>query len=306
MGSKRLVICDPEDGYASALASYFMRRKDLAFQVYVCKSLQKVQKLQEEEHIDYLIVPADCGRKEREQIAADKKFILTVSGQEQVGKDEIPIQKYQSGEAILTEIINSCGSYDDTGELFFRTVKKTRGTLIGVFSPVHRIGKTSYAIELGQRLASKSDVLYVNMEIYGGRGGVFGENPSYTLADILYYSRQESKNLPLVLSAMTGRLKNMDCINPMPVSEDVKEVTPQEWTGLIRQIMENSIYETVILDVDEGLQGVYDILRLCTEVHMPAAEDEMSCSKVRQFEEELQLLGYEDVLQKLNRKEQKG
>ena len=105
MGSKRLVICDPEDGYVSALASYFMRRKELAFQVYVCKSLQKVQKLQEEEHIDYLIVPADCGRKEREQIAADKKFILTVSGQEQVGKDEIPIQKYQSGEAILYCIV---------------------------------------------------------------------------------------------------------------------------------------------------------------------------------------------------------
>lgn len=306
MDSKRLVICDPEEGYASALASYFMRRKELAFQVYICRSLQNVKTMQEEEHIDYLIISADCDSEERGHIAADSKFILTVSGQERLEKDEIPVMKYQPGEAILTEIIRCCGSDGQNGELYFRTAKKVKCTLIGVFSPVHRIGKTSYAIELGQKLALKMDVLYVNMELYGGKGGLFEEDPSYTLADVLYYSRQESKNLPLVLSTMTGRMKNLDYLNPMPVSDDVKEVAPQEWTGLIRQIVENSIYETVILDVDEGLRGVYDILRLCTEVHMPAAEDEVSCAKVRQFEAELQLLGYEDVLQKLNRKEQKG
>ena len=302
MSSKRLVICDPEEGYASALASYFMKKKELAFQVYVYSSLQKVQRMQEEEHIDYLIISADYEAEERSRVAADKKFVLAVSGQEQLGKDEIPVLKYQPGEAILAEVIRCSDPADNAGGLFFRTAGRERGTLIGVFSPAHRTGKTSYAIELGQKLSAKSEVLYVNMEIYGGKGGIFPENPRYTLADIMYYSRQESKNLPLVLSTMTGRMKGLEYISPMPVSEDIKAVTPQEWTSFLIQITKDSIYETVILDVDEGLQGVYDILRLCTEVHVPAAEDETGCAKERQFEEELRLLGYEDVLQKLKKK----
>ena len=35
-------------------------------------------------------------------------------------------------------------------------------------------------------------------------------------------------------------------------SEDVKEVSGTEWAGLFRKILEQSIYETLILDIDEG------------------------------------------------------
>ena len=36
-----------------------------------------------------------------------------------------------------------------------KTLRKTRGSLIGVYSPIHRIGKTKYALELGKELAEK-------------------------------------------------------------------------------------------------------------------------------------------------------
>lgn len=304
MGSKCLVICDPEEGYACALASYFLKRKELAFQVYTYRSLQKVQEMPEE--IDYLFLSADYDVEERNCLKAGKKFILTVTGQEPMAADEQPVCKYQSGDAVFAELIHCLSSDSVLPNLFLGTARKDEGKLIGVYSPVHRVGKTRYAIEAGRRLAVKSEVLYVNMEIYGGKGGNFAENPSYTLADILYYVRQESKNLSFVLSTMTERVNGLDYISPMPVSEDIKAVSPGEWVNFIRQIMENSIYEAVILDIDEGIQGVYDILRLCTEIHMPVENSEISGAKVRQFEEELQLLGYEDVLQKLIRKEQKG
>lgn len=304
MGSRRLVICDPEEGYACALASYFLKRKELAFQVYTYKSLEKVREVAEE--IDYLFLSADYSVEDRKLITSGKKFILTVTGQEELTKDEIPVCKYQPGEAILGELIHGLSLDSAPADLFLGTVGKEKGRLIGVYSPVHRIGKTRYAMEMGRQLAAKSETLYVNMEIYGGRGGNFGGKPVYTLADILYYSRQESKNLPLILSTMTVQVNGLDCIYPMPVSEDIKAVTAQEWLSFIRQLIHNSIYEAVILDIDEGIQGVYNILRLCSEVHMPVETSQISLAKVRQFEEELQLLGYEDVLQKLIRKEQKG
>ena len=54
------------------------------------------------------------------------------------------------------------------------------------------------------------------------------------------------------------------------------------------------MYETLILDLDEGIRGLYDLLRMCTEINMPVEGDALAAAKVLQFEEELHILGYED------------
>lgn len=99
-------------------------------------------------------------------------------------------------------------------------------------------------------------------------------------------------------------MDRLDYLLPARVSEDVKSVAPGDWLGFIRQILEQSIYDVLILDLDEGICGVYEILRLCTEVHVLTIKDTEAKAKVRQFEEELRLLGYDDVRRKLITKEQ--
>lgn len=59
----------------------------------------------------------------------------------------------------------------------------------------------------------------------------------------------------------------------------------------------------VILDIDEGLKGVYDLLRVCTEIHVPEAKDRIAKAKILQMEEELHLLGYDDVKKRMVKKE---
>ena len=46
MVSKNLVICDSEEGYAQALAMYFMRKKELAAEVQVCSTVTQVMELE--------------------------------------------------------------------------------------------------------------------------------------------------------------------------------------------------------------------------------------------------------------------
>ena len=69
------------------------------------------------------------------------------------------------------------------------------------------------------------------------------------------------------------------------------------------KIAEQSIYEMIVLDIDEGLPQVYQLWRVCTEGHVPEIRDCYAQAKIRQFEQELTLLGYEDVLQKIKRKD---
>ena len=64
---------------------------------------------------------------------------------------------------------------------------------------------------------------------------------------------------------------------------------------------EQSIYDVVILDLDEGLRDIYGLLRICTEIHVPMVKDTMAEAKLLQMEEELHLLGFDDVRKKMKK-----
>lgn len=302
MSNRNLVICDREDGYAGAFAVFLMKRKELAFQVQVCGGIAQVQTVMQERPIDILLIGDSYPAAERRKLKAGKVFLLTGSGKAEADDGEIEVYKYQSGEAILAEIIRECSEEEVGDSLFIRKVKAGKMRIIGIFSPVHRSGKTGYGLKLGRELAVSENVLYLNMELYGGIGGYFS-GEGHTIADILYYARQESRNIGLVLTTLVEHMDGLDYLFPVRVSEDVRSVMSEEWVGLIRQIAEQSIYDVVILDIDEGLKGVYDLLRVCTEIHVPEAKDRIGKAKLLQMEEELHLLGYDDVKKRMVKKE---
>lgn len=298
MESRNLVICDREEGFVSAFAHYLLKREEMAFQVQTCSDPAYVIKVQEKEKIDYLFISAVYSKEEREGIEAGKIFVLTGDGETTLRENETAVYKYQSGEDILAHLIKKCSIEGKAEGTFFKTIRKKQVRIIGVYSPVHRVGKTSYALRLGERLSEEANVLYLNMESYGGIEGHFTE-VSQGLSDVLYYARQEKSNLGMILTTIVGHRGKLDYVAPVQVSEDLKSVQGREWTLLIQKIMEQSIYEILILDMDEGVREIYDVLRICGEIHMMTAPDMAAESKVRQFEEELRLLGYEDIRSKV-------
>jgi len=293
VGSKSLVICDPEEGYAQSLAFYIMEQKGLNFQVQVCNCLEHVKAA------DLLLISGVYPEEERKRIKAEHVLVLSESDFKRC--EEGSICKYQSGDEILDEILKICESVFTKEDIFYTSSRKKKGKIIGIFSPVHRIGKTTYALRLGEELALSESVLYLNLEVYGGIGGHF-EKGGETLEDILYYARQEKGNLGYMLTKVVRHRGNLDYVLPVPVSEDIKRIQAEEWKELLHQILNQSTYETIILDIDEGIQDVYEILELCSEIHLLEEESEYSTAKMEQFERELAILGYEDLMSKIMRK----
>lgn len=300
MVSKNLVICDSEEGYAQALAMYFMRKKELAAEVQVCSTVTQVMELEKTKKIHLLFLAGEYAKEAKGKLQAEKIFLLMTGTEEADGENQV--YKYQSGEKIVEDMIRICGPEASENESIYKGGRKQGGKIIGIFSPVHRIGKTTYGLKLGEEMAATENVLYLNLEIYGGIGGHFEEGEQ-TLADVLYYARQEKGNLGLLLTTVVKHRKNLDYIVPMPVAEDVKSVKAEEWLMLIRRILEQSIYDVIILDLDEGISGVYELLRACTKIYLLYTQDLYGQAKLRQFENEVNLLGYEDILRKLVRKE---
>ena len=51
------------------------------------------------------------------------------------------------------------------------------------------------------------------------------------------------------------------------------------------------------------VRDVYGLLRICTEIHVPTIKDKLAEAKLLQMEEELHLLGFDDVKKKMVKKE---
>ena len=108
MVSRNLVICDQEERYAAALAHFFMKTKELALGVQVCNSVAQALRLQEESPIDILLIGSGYPKEERQKVRAESVFVLTQSEDVAHETHEKLINKYQSGEAILRDVIEQC------------------------------------------------------------------------------------------------------------------------------------------------------------------------------------------------------
>lgn len=298
MSSKNLVICDREAEYAARLADYLGGKKELALQVKLCSSPEQVESIRREMPVDVLLADEDITFTEGELTGIPKVIRLSAASVE----TESPvcrIFRYQSGNDIYTHLIEALAE-GGMGELW-NVRKKERGKLIGIYSPVHRSGQTAFALRKGMELAKTSNVLYINLETYAGIGGYFPEEEKRNLSMLLYYAKQETGNPGLLITTLVKQMEGMDYIPPVIFPEDIRTVTASEWMWLFSEILAHSIYDVLILDLGDCVQGLFDILKACDTVYMPAADDRLAVSKIYQYEEVLCRQGYGEVWERMIR-----
>lgn len=300
MGSKCFVICDSEHQYANSLSAVLAKKID--FQIHVCSSVRQVEMLTEEKEIEILLIGENYPEEERDRLKAVNKILL-VREPVEGGTTERAIYKYQSGDVILSELLAICLEENQSGVFRQQVYKDT--CLIGIYSPVHRVGKTAFAIALGKVLAEKQSVLYLNLEEYSGWEERFGRREQYTLADLLYYTRQETSNLGMRLDMMTGHMEGLQYVAPIRICEDLKAVTYEEWRELLEQLVNQKKYKSIVIDFGESVQGIWRLLELCQKVYMPVNHEPESEAKIAQFEKNAEILGHSALLQRITKLELK-
>ena len=166
MSEKNIVICDQEVKYAEKLMENIMERKEFAVKVYVCSTWENVKILSRDKNIHILVIDETCAKKERKGVEAEQIFVLTTGNFQNVSQDEKCVYKYQCVDQILSEILETY--FERTKENMMRSVKKESVKMLAVYSPIHRAGKTSFAVAFGKELARCKKVLYLNLEEYFG------------------------------------------------------------------------------------------------------------------------------------------
>ncbi len=324
--SGSFVVCDEQEDYIEHLFAILSEQLSGEYQFHLFHDPAKMLEFMGAEETEALLI----GEKYREKIddlsKVQRIFVLTDIMKERAENNVIPIFRYQSASQILSQIKSgikiqdrrisvqkngrkrirdepeAVDLQDKTKSADFRGSLQTRG-LIGVYSPVHRIGKTRFAIRLGEKLSEQVPVLYINLEGYAGGGYYFPEETEYDLGDLIYCMKQERADHGLKISSMAGRLGGMDFIMPMENESDMRSVRGEEWISLFDQILEKCIYEVVILDLGDCIDGLYDILRNCSRVYTPYIRESAAMAKLEQYERNLRTTGYGDILSRTVKKQ---
>lgn len=294
MSEKNLVICDRESLYAEGLAENVSMRSEFALNVYTFTSMEHIIRFQQKKNIHILVIDEKFLAEEREKLSAEQIFVLTKDSCKDLQEYEREIFKFQSSDVILAEIFEKyCES--GTGSIL-KSNRKKKHRVVAVYSPIHRIGKTTFSIAFGKELAKHERVLYLNLEDYADHR--FESGNQRNLGDLLYFMKQEKGDFALRIANTVGKMEDLDYIAPISNHMDLRGVTFSEWSNFLEELSKESIYETIILDLGESVQGLFDILEGCDKIYMPILSDESSVEKLHRYEDTVTFLQMNKIIQK--------
>lgn len=155
--------------------------------------------------------------------------------------------------------------------------------LTGVYSPSLPSLKTACAVTLAAMGKRERKTLYLNLEEFGGTGKILRSAGEKTLADAVYYLKQENLDTAK-LRTMICTSGSVDHIPPMPFADDVREAGGEEWVRLISRVAELSEYEEIIVDLPQSLYVSLDLMDACDELYILTGGDGIAAARSEEME----------------------
>jgi len=291
-----MAICDLEQSYAYRLMEYLNKKEGNPFIIKAFTTIDSLIEYTKNNKIEILLISSNAILENTKIINTEHIIVLSEDKEMANCLYEKAIYKYQSSENIIKEII--CYYAEQTGQSnnLFSLKEKTK--VLGVYSPVSRVLKTSFALTIGQILAEENQVLYVNMEGYSGFSKLFDKIYDYDLADFMYYLLEKRENVIMKLAGIVQTIEGLDYIPPVNSPLDLQCITAEEWKQLINLLCQSSKYQIIIFDIGENLASMIHFLHICDKIYMPTGNDSSANAKIEQYETFIQRIGEEKILDK--------
>lgn len=280
MGKGIFMIYDPDLEFAFRFME-FAKQRVTGLDVRAFTSEESLCRAVEQAYPEILLVSSAVLTDSVQVLKAGKLLVLEEDTGSPEGDLPACLYKYQPPEDLLKKVLDFCGEGEKEPVI---AEKRDAGLeIIGIYSPVGRTRKTSFAITMGQILARNRGVLYLNMESYAGFEQLFGQEYDRNLSDLLYFSRQKDADLQKKLTGIVKSIQNLDYVPPVLCPEDIQEVPAEDWRTLFKRLEEETGYEILLLDLGDAVQGLFSQLEICSRIYLPVRSDPMSVAKLDQF-----------------------
>jgi len=293
--NQTLVLFDNEKEYADLMSDFLRKHRNLPWDI---RTYTDAEKLMEQEHtreIGMLVVSESAYDKRLEALHPARVVVLNESGVRRL--DGVAnIDKYQQAENVVRELLEIY--MEIAGEQPPGLTGGCNTKFIGIYSPVRRCMQTSFALTMSQLLAGKYRTLYLNFEQYAGLAALLPDSHTRDMADLLYFLNSDKDKFKLRMQTIVRQNGDLYYVPPMKVGQNLLSVTEGEWINLLSRIDETDEYDYVILDLSENMQGLFNILRVCTIIFTLTKDDRIAESKLLQYEQVLALCECEDIISK--------
>lgn len=291
-------VCDLEVSYACNLMDYLNEKKTTPFEVQAFTSVEKLQAFAKENEIEILLISTRAMCNEIRELPINRTIILS-EGETVQDLEEYPfVYKYQSSDQLVAEVMEYYAEVQPQAQPHILTAGAHKTKLYGVYSPVGRSKKTSFALTLGEILAETKQVLYLNFEEFSGFEELFDTKYRTDISDLIYFARQKEGGLIYKLNSVVQTFHGLQYIPPAVSPADIRDVTGKEWIDFIQRIIAFCEYDVIILDLSEQVDELFQILNRCDRIYMPVQEDIISRAKLAQYERLLHMLDLEEVLER--------
>ena len=232
---------------------YLNRKNNLPFEVQAFTSVQSLIAYAKETHVELLLISADAMCDEVRELDISKTVILTEGTRPEELDTYAEVYKYQSSAEIVREVM-ACYGEEKTVFPMQNPALKRKTELFGVYSPLGRCLKTSFAWTLGQILSEERSVLLISLEEYSGLEELMQKKFSCTLSDLLYYVRQKNPGVILKLNSMVQSVGQLDFVPPVQSPEDIRGTSWKDWEYLLQELILHGTYEVVVIDMGNGIE----------------------------------------------------
>ena len=301
MRKEIFAVCDPDKEYVSAFADYLSRQKMIPFDIRAFSRSETLLESLGGQMVDLLLISPELFTREVKEMQVGTAVLLTDSMESESTGEYPGVSKYQSCQEVIRKTLFYYKGGNDPKSRP-AAVKRTM-EIFGVFSPVGRCGKTTFALALAQILGKSGKTLYINLESYSGAASFLTDGGGGCLTDLLYYcSREEEKpngSLLRKAAGMAEKAGRFDLIPPVKLPWDIRGATSREILTLVDVMASESEYEFLVLDIGNEVEDVLHVLERCSYIIMPVCLDRISCAKIRQFEESMRDWGADNVLEKI-------
>lgn len=277
-------IFDPDEFYRGCLLKGLMEKETGTIQFVEFTKLESIISFVKTKRLSMLIINEMAVNTPVMEADIGRLIYLTEEKTEETNDEEgcIRIFKYQPVKEISRRIQKQYELLVYGGEGAPKAYRQKDSCLIlGVYSPVKRCLKTSFALAAARIMGESKRTLLLCFEEYSAimkMMDLSGEGQS-GLADAMYQYRQGG--LSGLDASIIRSSHGFDFIPPVKNPEDLREMTDEVFFGFVNYFAQ--IYDCIILDYGDCMSGLVRRLKLCSKVFMPLRSDWISEEKADAF-----------------------
>lgn len=297
-----IAIYDNDSVYMKQLMEYLNHKKDFIFQTRIFTKSEVLEAFCKKQTVDILLVNEE--EEITQFVSFAKKIIILCSGRLVQEKESYDmIYKFQSAEEMMRELLSYYIQEESDMAGYQYLANKKLCSFIGIFSPSGGTRKTTFAFALGQALGVTKKVLYINLELFPGNYKELSYGAASSISELIYYIKQRKPNFYMKLSSLIRKFHNLDYILPPNHYSDLYELEEGDVLILLKQLQENSEYETIIFDIGFISEAMITLMGKCSQIYMPKCRQGIEISKEERFLNYLEAEDKAVILEKIDRVE---